>query len=137
MQTLDESVSVLTGSFRAQNATTIPTVGAPYIVGLGNGDLVGVNRNVESAVGVITPSSATSGTLAGIVDVVSSAGSVAGATASGTYTIDSTTGRGTGAANLTGGASSISIVIYARRVRQFVVLDVQSSNPYQFGARLQ
>jgi N-acetylneuraminic acid mutarotase len=137
MQTLDESVSVLTGSFRAQNATTIQAAGAPYIVGLGNGDFVGANRNVESAVGVITPSGATSGTLTGTVDVISSAGPVVGATASGTYAIDSTTGRGTGIANLTGGTSSVPIVIYARRVRQFVVLDVQSSDPYQFGARLQ
>jgi 6-phosphogluconolactonase (cycloisomerase 2 family) len=135
--TVDESVSVLTGSLRSQNATTIQTAGAPYIVGLGNGDFVGANRNVESAVGVITPSGTTSGTLTGTVDVISSAGSVVGATASGTYTIDSTTGRGTGTANLTGGTSSIPVVIYARRVRQFVVLDVQSSDPYLFGARLQ
>jgi hypothetical protein len=32
--------------------------------------------------------------------------------------------------NLRGGTSSLSIVIYARRGREFVVLDVQSTDPY-------
>ena len=137
VETLDESVSVLTGSFRPQNATIIEDPGLPYIVGLGNGDLSGVDANVDSAVGVITPSGATSGTLTGTLDVISRARAVVGTTASGTYSLDSATGRGTGSANLSGGTSSISIVIYARRGRQFIVLDIQSRDPYQLGARLQ
>jgi hypothetical protein len=93
-------------------------------------------------VGVVTPSGTTTGTLftgtlSGTVDVISSAGSTVGATASGSYVIDTTNGRGAGTANLTGGASAISIVIYARRGRQFVMLDVQTSDPYVLGARLQ
>jgi hypothetical protein len=71
------------------------------------------------------------------VDVITSGGPVVGATASGTYTGIDANGRGTGTLNLTGGTSSTSIVIYARRVREFVILDVQSTDPYQLGARLQ
>jgi hypothetical protein len=137
ISTLDESISVLTGSFRAQNATTIESPGAPYIVGLGDGDLSGVNPSVQSVVGVITPSNATSGTIAGTVDVKSSTSSSVGVTPSGTYTIDSTTGRGTGTVNLTGGTSSLSVVVYTRRIREFIIVDMQSSDPYQAGARLQ
>jgi hypothetical protein len=135
--TLDESVSVLAGSFRPQNATSLASTGVPYIVGMGNGDLEGVNPNVAQAVGVVTPSGATSGTLTGTVDVVSSTGPVVGVTVSGTYTIDSTTGRGTGNANFSGGPSSVATVLYVRRVREFIILDVQSTDPYLLGARLQ
>jgi hypothetical protein len=137
METMDESVSVLTGSFRPQNATSIQAPGKPYIVGLGNADLVGLNRNVENFVGVITPSGATSGTLTGTVDNISSGGSVVGVAVSGTYAAIDSDGRGTGTLNLAGGTSNVSIVIYARRARQFVILDIQSSNPYLLGARLQ
>jgi Putative Ig domain/Bacterial Ig-like domain (group 2) len=136
MMTLDESTSVLTGSFRAQNATSLANTGVPYIVGMGNGDLEGVNPNVAQAVGVVTPSGATSGTLTGTVDVISSTGPVAGVTASGTYTIDAN-GRGTGNANFSGGTSGVSTVMYVRRVREFIILDVQSTDPYLLGARLQ
>ena len=86
--------------------------------------------------GVVTPSATTMGTLSGTVDVNKSAGSVAGAAVTGGYTIVSTTGRGTGTANFTGG-TSIAVVFYANRNRRFSVLDVQSNNPYVLGARLQ
>ena len=135
--TVDESASVLTGSFRPQNATTIKNAGAPYIVGLGNGDLVGENPNVNNVVGVITPSGTTSGTFTGTVDNISSTGSAAGVAVTGTYSGIDANGRGTGTLNLTGGTSSLSIVIYARRGREFVILDAQSSDPYLLGARLQ
>jgi hypothetical protein len=77
------------------------------------------------------------GTFSGTVDVSSSAGSIAGFTASGSYTIVSTTGRGTGTANFTGGTTGIAVVIYGNRHRRFSVLDVQSRDPFLIGARLQ
>jgi hypothetical protein len=135
--TVDESVSVLTGTFRPQNATTIQNPGLPYITGLGNGNLLGVNPSVDNVVGVITPSGATSGTLTGTVDNVSSTGNTVGVTVSGTYAGIDANGRGTGTLNLTGGTGSPSIIIYASRGRQFVILDAQSANPYLLGARLQ
>jgi hypothetical protein len=142
LHTLDESQGVETGSIRQQNATTIqtPSSGAPYIVGLGNGELIGLTPSTANVVGVVTPSGAsvaTMGTLPGTVDISSSAGNLAGVAASGSYAIDSTTGRGTGTANLTGSPGSVSVIIYARRGRQFVVLDVQSIDPVLLGARLQ
>jgi hypothetical protein len=85
----------------------------------------------------VTPSATTTGTFSGTLDVSSSAGSTVAAAASGSYAMNSTTGRGTGTANLTGGANSIAVVIYGNRHRRFSVLDVQSSDPYVIGARLQ
>jgi hypothetical protein len=142
LQTLDESPQVLIGTIRQQNATTIVSPGAAYIVGLGNGELIGLTPSTPNVVGVVTPSGTTTGTLftgtlSGTVDISSSAGSVVGAAASGNYLIDTTTGRGTGTANLTGSPGKVKIIIYARRGRQFVVLDVQSTDPYLLGARLQ
>ena len=135
--TLDESAGVQVGSFRAQNATSIGTPGSPYIAGRDLGNL-GITRSTQHILGVLTPSGAAAGTFTGALDVISSAGAFAGVSPSGSYTgIDSTTGRGTGTANLTNGSSAINIVIYVRRVRQFVILDVGSTNPYVIGTRLQ
>jgi hypothetical protein len=136
---MDESVSVITGDTNVQNTTTIESPGAPYIIGEAIGSSgVGTTPLVPHVVGVVTPTgTTTTGTLPGTVDVSSSAGSTAGFAATGTYTIVSTTGRGTGTANLTGGTSSIAVVIYANRHRRFSVLDVKSSDPYVLGARLQ
>jgi len=136
LETLDESTGVMTGSLRPQNATTIQHANAPYILGIGEGDLIALSKGTTLALGVITPSGASSGTLAGTIDVISSTSSTAGFSASGSYSLDST-GRGTGTANLTGGTSSIAVVIYAFRGRQFAILDIQSVDPYRIGARLQ
>jgi hypothetical protein len=137
MQTLDESAEVQEGTFRQQNSTSIESPGMPYVAGRDLG-VSGLTLSAVNVNGVITPSAATSGSISGSLDVISSAGSTAGFAASGTYTsIDSTTGRGTGTMNLTAGSSGISVVIYARRHRQFVILDVQTPSPYAIGARLQ
>jgi hypothetical protein len=136
---MDESVSVITGDTNVQNTTAIESPGAPYIIGEAVGSSgVGKAPLVPHVVGVVTPTgTTTTGTLPGTVDVSSSAVSTAGFAATGTYTIVSTTGRGTGTANLTGGTTSIAVVIYANRHRRFSVLDVQSTDPYLLGARLQ
>jgi hypothetical protein len=138
---MDESVSVIMGDTNAQNTTTIESPGAPYIIGESIGTSgVGATPLVPHVVGVVTPTgTTTTGTLPGTVDVSTSAGSVAGALGNGSYTIDSTTGRGTGTANanLAGVPSSVPIVIYCNRHRRFSVLDVQSSDPVLLGARLQ
>jgi putative Ig domain-containing protein len=136
---MDESVSVITGDTNGQNATTIESPGSPYIIGEAIGTSgVGTTPLVPHVAGVVTPTGTmTTGTLPGTVDVSSSAGSTAGFAATGTYTIISTTGRGTGTANLSGGTSAIAVVIYGNRHRRFSVLDVQSTDPYLLGARLQ
>ena len=136
---MDESVSVITGDTSVQNTTVIESPGAPYIIGESVGSSgVGTTPLVPHVVGVVTPTGTmTTGTLPGTVDVSSLGGLMAGASGSGTYTINSTTGRGTGTANPTGGPSSINIVIYANRHRRFSVLDMQTSDPYVLGARLQ
>lgn len=136
--TLDESAEVLAGSFRQQNATSIGSnAGAPFIMGR-DLDTLGITSSTGFFLGVITPSGATSGTLSGTVDVINGSGSFPGVSATGTYmSIDSTTGRGTGTANLTDGTSSVAIVIYVTRGRQFIILDAQSTTPYVVGARLQ
>ena len=137
MQTLDESATVEVGTFRLQNSTSIEAPGSPYIIGRDLG-VLGVTRSTEHVDGVVVLSGAASGTITGAVDVISSSGSSAGAAATGTYTsIDSITGRGTGTMNLTAGPSGVSVIIYARRHSQFVVLDVQSTNPSLIGARTQ
>jgi hypothetical protein len=135
---LDESTEVQAGSFRQQNATSIGSdAGAPFIMGR-DLDTLGITSATVHFLGVITPSGSTSGTLSGTVDVIDSSGSFPGVSATGSYmSIDSTTGRGTGSANLTHGTSSVAIVIYVTRGRQFVILDVQSTTPYIVGARLQ
>lgn len=135
-ETLDESVSVQTGEIRTQNATTITDPGLPHIIGLGLAGL-GLTPDTPNVVGVVTPTGASSGTILGVVDVNGLGGLFAGAATTGSYTIDSITGRGTGIANLTAG--SIPIVIYVRRGRQFAVLDVQpgDTDPTLIGARPQ
>jgi len=136
---MDESVSVITGDTNGQNATMIESPGAPYIIGEAIGSSgVGATPLVPHVAGVVTPTGTmTMGTLPGTVDVSSLGGLLPGASGSGTYTINSTTGRGTGTANLTGGPSSINVVIYGNRHRRFSVLDVQDTDPVLLGARLQ
>lgn len=135
---MDESVSVIMGDSTAQNSTSFESPGAPYIIGESLGASgVGTTPAAPHILGVLTPSAASTGTFSGALDVSSSAGSTVGAAASGSYTVNSTTGRGTGTANLTGSASSTTAVIYCVRHRRFSVLDVQSSNPFVLGARLQ
>jgi len=135
---MDESVSVIMGDGIVQNATTMESPGAPYIIGESIGSsAVGPTPAVPHIVGVVTPSAATTGTFSGTLDVSSSAGSTVGFAGSGNYAMVSTTGRGTGTANFTGGAASVSVVIYGNRHRRFSVLDVQTNNPFLFGARLQ
>ena len=136
---MDESVSVITGDANVQNATTIESPGAPYIMGEAIGTSgVGATPLVPHVVGVVTPAGAAAGpgTFSGTMDVGSNPpATVAG---SGTYgAIDPTTGRATGTANFTTGGTKTNIVIYANRHRRFSVLDVQSIDPYLLGARLQ
>jgi len=136
---MDESASVIMGDANVQNATTIESPGAPYILGESIGTSgVGATPLVPHVVGVVTPAGAAAGpgTFSGTMDVGSDPpATVAG---SGTYgTIDSTTGRATGTANFTTGGATTNIVIYANRHRRFSVLDVQSTDPYVLGARLQ
>jgi Putative Ig domain len=132
--TLDEGTSVQMGSTHPQLTTTINNAGSHYVLGLGFGDLSATPANVQT-VGVVTPTgTTTSGTLPGIVDVMP--GMVVGAAASGTYAIDSTTGRGTGTANLTNGAS-INVVYWSIGFGKFVVLDVKTADPDLVGIRLQ
>jgi hypothetical protein len=136
--TLDESMEVQVGSFRQQNATSIGSnADQPYIMGRDLGTL-GITHSTDHFLGVLTPTGSTSGNLSGTADVISTSGSFAGVSATGSYmSIDPTTGRGTGSANLTGGTSAVAIVLYVTRERQFVILDAQSSIPYLVGARLQ
>ncbi len=134
LYTLDESAQVRTGSFDQQNSTVIEDIGSPYVFGGSSG----VNNISTHFAGLITPTgTATSGTLPGVVDVISNGGLFPGATASGTYTsMNSSTGRGTGTAKFTNG-STVNTVIYVARHRRFFVLDVQSANPYLLDVGLQ
>ena len=135
---LDESVSVIVGDAIVQNATTMESPGAPYIIGESIGSsAVGTTPAVPHVIGVVTPSAAATGTFSGTLDVSTSAGSTVGFDGSGNYAMVSTTGRGTGTANFTNGANSIAVVIYGNRHRRFSVLDVQTNNPFLLGARLQ
>ncbi|HME57096.1 MAG TPA: hypothetical protein VKF63_02075, partial [Terracidiphilus sp.] len=135
--TLDESTQVQEGSMKNQSALSIESVGSPYILSRLQGS-TSVSKNTIHVSGVITPTgTATSGTFPGTLDIISSAGAFPGVTASGTYSsISSTTGRGTGTASFTDG-SSVNVVVYAFRGRKFMVLDVQSTNPYFMGLSLQ
>jgi hypothetical protein len=129
---------VIMGDAIVQNATTMESPGAPYIIGESIGSsAVGATPAVPHVVGVVTPSATSAGTFTGTLDVSSSAGSTAGFAGSGSYSMSATTGRGTGTANFTNGANSIAVVIYGNRHRRFSVLDVQTSEPYVIGARLQ
>ena len=135
---MDESISVIMGDAIVQNTTTIESPGAPYIIGESIGSsAVGATPAVPHVLGVVTPSAAPPGAFSGTLDVSSGAGNDVGFAATGSYSMFSATGRGTGTANFTNGATSIAVVIYGNRHRRFSVLDVQSSNPYLFGARLQ
>ncbi len=135
---MDESVSVITGDTNVQNTTTIESPGAAYIIGESIGSsAAGATPSVPHVAGVVIPLGTTTGTFSGSLDISSSAGLTAGFAPSGNYTINSATGRGTGTANFIGGATSVSVVIYGNRHRRFSVLDVQSSDPFLLGARLQ
>jgi putative Ig domain-containing protein len=146
MDTLDDSASVEVGSSHAQFTTTINSVGSPYVFGLGFGDLpyglgfgygdLGTTPSNAQTVGVVTPTgTSTTGTLSGIADTMP--GLVAGSSASGNYTIDSTTGRGTGSISLTNG-STINAVFWVIGINdKFVVLDVQTADPDLIGIRQQ
>jgi len=137
VNTLDDSMSVMTGSFRPQNSTSIESFGSPYVVGADLG-VLGLTPSTISSLGVVTPSGATSGMITGTLDVISSSGSSAGVAASGNYTsIDPTTGRGTGSMSLIGGSAATSVVVYARRHREWLVLDTKSADPFLLGARVQ
>jgi hypothetical protein len=131
---LDESAQVLTGTFDQQNSVTLEDVGSPYVFG----GSYGVGGNSTLFAGFVTPTgTTTSGTLPGVVDVISSAGSSADVNASGTYSsMSSTTGRGVGTAIFSNG-SSVNTVIYVARHRRFFVLDVQSTTPYLLDMSLQ
>jgi hypothetical protein len=135
--TLDESTQVQEGSMKKQNALSIESPGAPYIMSRLQGS-TSVSKNTVHVSGVITPTgTAASGTFPGTLDVISGAGAFPGVTASGTYSsISSTTGRGTGTATFTDG-SSVNVVVYAFRDRKVMILDVTSSNPYFMGLSLQ
>ena len=145
LDTLDESTSVEVGSSHAQLNTIITGAGSPYVFGLGfgnlsiglgfgYGDLSTTPANAQT-VGVVTPTgTSTSGTLSGIADVMP--GHVVGSAASGSYTIDSTTGRGTGSISLTN-SNTINGVFWVLDGGKFVVLDVQTANPDLIGARRQ
>jgi Putative Ig domain len=135
---MDESVSVIVGDATVQNATTMESPGAPYIIGESIGSsAVGTTPAVPHMVGVVTPSAPTTGTFSGTLDVSGSAGSTVAFPGSGSYAMVSTTGRGTGTANFTNGANSVAVVVYGNRHRRFSVLDAQTNNPFLFGARLQ
>ena len=124
---LDESAQVLTGNFNQQNSDAVEDIGLPYVLG----SSTGVGSNSTLFAGFVTPTGTTSsGTLPGIVDVISSGGLFPDATAGGTYgSFDLATGHGTGTANLANG-STVSIVIQVARHRRFFILDMQSTTPY-------
>ncbi len=134
--TLDESTQVQEGSMKAQNALSIQYPNQPYIMSRLQSS-TSVSKNVIHVSGVITPSGAISGNLPGTLDVISGAGAFPGVTASGTYSsISATTGRGTGTANFTDGAT-VNVVVYAFRGRKIMILDVSSTTPYFMGLSLQ
>jgi len=133
LYTLDESSEVRTGTFDQQNSVTMEDPGSNYVAG----DNDDANPNVDF-LGVLVPTgTTTSGTLPGVVDVISTAGSFPGETASGSYTSLSATGRSTGTANFTNAASALNTVIYIARHRRFWILDVQSTTPFIADAALQ
>jgi hypothetical protein len=145
LDTLDESSSVEVGSSHIQLNTMLTGTGSPYVFGQGFGDLpyglgfgLGDSSTTPSnaqTVGVLTPiGGSTSGTLSGIADVMP--GLVAGAPASGTYNVDSSTGRGTGSISLTNGTTK-SVVFWVVGLGKFVVLDVQTADPDLIGIRQQ
>jgi hypothetical protein len=105
---MDESVSVIMGDAIVQNTTTVESPGAPYIIGESIGSsALGVTPAVPYVAGVVTPSTAPPGAFSGTLDASGSAGPVVGFEATGSYTMFSTTGRGTGTANFTNGVNSI------------------------------
>ena len=135
--TLDESAQVRSGSFSTQSATSIGNLNVPWVLGRDSVRLAGITNSTIYASGVLTPSGATSGTLTGIVDAISTGGSFPGTAVSGSYgPLAASTGRGTGSASLTGG-TAVSVVIYALGPKAFLVLDAQSANPYVKGVTLQ
>ena len=145
LDTLDESTSVELGSSHIQLNTMLTGTGSPYVFGQGFGDLPyglgfglgdsSTTPSLPQTLGIVTPiGSSTSGALSGIADVMP--GLVTGAPASGTYTIDSSTGRGTGSISLTNGTTK-NVVFWVVGLGKFVVLDVQTADPDLIGIRQQ
>jgi putative Ig domain-containing protein len=133
--TLDESSQVMTGNIRPQNLNSpysIESPGQPYIV-------INTARTLGDVglSGVLIPSGTTSGNFSGAFDLVSEAADTADFMPGGSYTsISGTTGRSTGTANMVN-TSTGNIVIYAFRHRVFLVLDMQSTDPYLIEGHLQ
>jgi Putative Ig domain len=145
LDTLDESTSVGVGSSHGQLNSAITGAGSPFVFGLGFGNLsinlgfgfgdLSTTPSNAQTVGVVTPTgTSTSGTLSGVADVMP--GLVVGSAASGSYTIDSTTGRGTGSISLTD-EKTINGVFWVLDGGKFVVLDVQTADPDLIGIREQ
>ena len=145
LETLDESASVQMGSSHQQLNTIITNPGSPFVLGLGFFDLPyglgygqgnsGTTPSIVQTVGVVTPAgTTTAGSLSGVSDVMP--GLYAGSAASGSYSIDSTTGRGTGVISLTDG-STINAVFWVMNGGHFVALDVQTADPELIGLRQQ
>ena len=132
---LDESSQVMTGNIRPQNLSSpysIENPGQPYIV-------INTARTLGDVglSGVLIPSGTTSGNFSGALDLVSEAADTADFMPAGSYaSINATTGRGSGTANLVN-TSTGNIVIYAFRHRVFLVLDMQSTDPYLIEGHLQ
>jgi large repetitive protein len=138
---LDEGTQVRTGVVTPQNTVMIENPGQRYISGNN------APRTLGSDVvnGVLVPSGSTAGSFSGTLDLNAEIGSTLGFAPSGTYgapnyiSLSSTTGRGTGTANLSNSSSSHSVVVYAMRHRKFLVLDVDPSamDPFLVETQLQ
>ena len=130
-QTMDESAQVRTGRFIQQNTTALAAGG---VLGYALG--ASTNGGTKDVIGVVAATGSTAGTFSGTVDYNGN-GTFAGGTVGGTYgapnyvSIDAATGRGTGNVSLTSGnnSGSTNVVVYAVRLAQFMILDMQSGNP--------
>lgn len=145
LETLDESASVQMGATHQQLLTYIRNPGSPFVFGQGFYDLpIGLGYGLGSStttplnaltIGVVTPAgTTTAGTLSGVADVMP--GLIAASLANGSYTIDSTTGRGTGTISFTNG-SSINAVFWVMDGGHFLALDTQTADPELIGLRQQ
>ena len=145
LETLDESESVQMGATHQQLLTYIRNPGSPFVLGQGFCDLpIALGYGLGSSpttplnavtVGVVTPAGTTiAGTLSGVADVMP--GLATASAASGSYTIDSTTGRGTGTISLTNG-STINAVFWVMDGGHFLALDTQTADPELVGLRQQ
>jgi hypothetical protein len=132
---LDESAQVMTGNTRPQN------LNSPYSIESPGQNYIAINtaRTLGDVglSGVLIPSGTTAGNFSGALDLVSEAADTTDFMPAGSYaSINGTTGRGAGTANLVN-TSSGNIVIYAYRHRVFLVLDMQSTDPYLIEGHLQ